>query len=219
MKISAPSDLHNNHKTAPICGVVATAVCTGLPIAQVYRDYARNYRGNWKGILPLGEILHGIRNYGVELKHAKDLDAYGQNRATLKSFIQRTMITEPESVFLIFTTGHVQVVQGRNVIDQAGMVDFMNYRWNRKKIDYHIYRVNSNNAVIRSVNKQEIELMTTNRETKFTRATRIVADLLAKGVKRKDILAQLTTDLDTSWGSASTFYHRVIRDIKQKENA
>lgn len=218
MKIAAPSDLKNSHSHDPICGVVATAVVTGLPIEKVWRDYAVKHRSNWRGRLEVREILDGIKAYGVKLKYAEDYKKFFYDRISLKSFVQRTMIKEPETVFLVFTTAHVQVVQGRNVVDQGGLKDFMDYRWNRKKLDYFIYRVNSNGS-IKEVNKQEIEQVTTNKETKFMRATKIVNELLAEGVKRKDILAKLSADLPTTWGSASTFYHRIVRETKQKEVA
>lgn len=218
MKVGAPVDLKTNHRNLPICGVVASAVSTNQPIGKVYSDLAASKRGNWRGRLQIDEILQYIRRQGVELFIAYDLSEYEKDKRTLKSLIQRTMITEPETAFLVFTTGHVQVVQGRNCIDQAGVQDFMDYRWNRKKIDFDIYRIDTKRT-INEVSRQEIVQMVTKKETKFSRATKIVIECKNDDVPRKDILARLTAELDTTWGTSSTFYHRVMREIKQKEVA
>jgi hypothetical protein len=53
--------------------------------------------------------------------------------------------------------------------------------------------------------------------SKISRAIELVNSYKQQGMSRKDILFSLTKDLDTTWRSASTFYHRVNQSNKEKE--
>ncbi len=55
---------------------------------------------------------------------------------TLQRFIKD--VANPNHVYMVTTTGHVQLIHGNNVLDQGGVVDIQDYWGKRKKISHTV---------------------------------------------------------------------------------
>lgn len=214
MKISAPSDWDENLGKMPVCGVFATAVGGNISIGTAWDYYAAIRRANWRGALSVQDICRGIEHFGGKIIRCPELSEKFRGRM-MKDFSHYLSLVDIESVYLVFSTNHVQVAQGRNIIDQGGLKDFTEYRWNRKFIKGHIAKLIIPNGV--SVIKNQENIIMTKKVSKFSRAHVIVSTMLSENSKRKDILANLVVELDTTWGCASTFYHRITKELREKE--
>lgn len=218
MLISTPNDWSDKLSKAPICGVFATAVGGNTSINNAWNYYAATRRPNWKGALPARDICEGITHFGGKIIRTPELSDKFRGRM-MKDFSHYISMVDPTSIYLVFSTRHVQIAQGRNIIDQGGLKDFTEFRWSRKFIREPIAKLIIPN-VVKVIENQEIDINMTKKTSKFSRAQVIVPSMLSSGSTRKEILAQLVTELETTWGSASTFYHRVTREtnIQEKEN-
>lgn len=214
MKISAPSDWDLSLEKRPFCGVFATAVGGNVSIGTAWDYYAMTRRSNWKGALSARDICRGIDHFGGQIIRCPELSEKFRGRM-MKDFSHYLSLVDPKSIYLVFSTGHVQIAQGRKIIDQGGLKDFTEYRWNRKFIKEPIAKLIIPNGV--SVIKNQENIIMTKKVSKFSRAQVIVPAKLSENAKRKDILAHLVAELDTTWGCASTFYHRITKELREKE--
>ena len=110
----------------------------------------------------------------------------------------------------------MQVVQGNIIIDQSGRNMSHNY-WARKKRVQSVWKIanpkiNSDTQVINEITKENMTMANTN--SKQNRAREIVPAKIAEGKTRKEILADLMDELQTTHGAASTFYHIVKKEIE-----
>lgn len=222
--ILIPSDLvPSYHGRLPICGVVATAVACNITFQQARNHIARWKGANWKGGMYDHEVVRAVNELGGNIVQDKSLTVNFIGHSIAK-FVLRNWITGDGNAYLVRTGRHFQVVQGRKVVDQQGIKDISDYHFKKARV-VTIYRVDSipvlkDIEIIKNTDtyKKEIEVVT-KKVSKFNRAKDIVRAARAEGMGRKDILAKLTTDLETTWNAASTFYHKILKEIKAEEAA
>lgn len=210
MKIGMPSDLTHekfpSHENLPICGVVATAVACDVPFTVAYKYYSNSKRGNWKGTLELGEILKGISHFGAKLTNAK-----WPGCKTLADFIALISIHNPDKVYLVTTTGHIQVVKGRHVVDQSGYKDIINYRWKRKLVDGVWIIESRSNAKLTPV---DISIQSSARK----KDTRVVAAFIVNAINNKfsrdAIISELMSKFNYKKNTAMVYYYTIKKEMK-----
>lgn len=119
----------------PNCGVVAVATITGKTVGEVFQYMADKYNmhGNWKGRTSQVEVMEVLREYGFTLiqKFIK-----GENRGPQ---LQKQCFAS-DTIYLVWTTGHVQVVYNELVYDQSGCFSMEDY-WGRRKYIIRIVEV------------------------------------------------------------------------------
>lgn len=211
------------HATKPICGVHAIAVATGHPYKLVH-DYFRSWKSDkWKGSLPNLQILNTLKLFGAELEECN----YGRfkrlHRKPLVEVAMDLVLNDTESgVYVVFTRGHVQVVQNYKVADQGHLIDADQYHMKNRRVKM-IFRVKNAEELLKlreqNLNKELSDIMTENvikKPTKSAKANEIVREKIAAGLKRKEILAILVSEVDTTWDSASMMYHKVKKEIAKE---
>lgn len=213
MFIQLPSDIVEYADIAerPVCGVIVTAIAAGITFKEAWNYYRKSESPNWRGALAMSKITRGIKAHGVKVTNCTKLMERYRNKP-FRKFLTENALVDPVSVFVVYTNRHVQVVQGHRVLDQQGVSTNAKY-WGLGRRVIGILRVD-NEIKVSSTPKENIMA---GKITKFERAKEIVQRLKSEGQSRKDILFTLTTELETTWRSASTFYHRVTREIAAKE--
>lgn len=218
MFIQLPADIikYEDISEQPVCGVIVTAIVAGTTFEQAWNYYKQSESPKWRGALAMSKITRGIRAHGVKFVNCTKLIERYRNKP-FRKFLTENALVDPLSVYVVYTNRHVQVVQGHRVLDQQGVSTNAMYWANGRRI-IGIYRVGSEVKVSSTPKEHKM----TNKVTKYTKAKEIVSRLKAEGKSRKDILFTLTIDLETTWRSASTFYHRVTREAakaNEKETA
>lgn len=129
----------------PNCGLTAMAIVANVSLAEATEAYqkshfditGKNKRSNWKGRTFDDVRQHALKNYlNVELEYRF---IRGMTLARCCRLLAQ------DGVYLVVTTGHVQVVEKRGelpvmVADQGGTVTLSTYWGNRKKVK-QIWRV------------------------------------------------------------------------------
>ena len=162
----------------------------------------------------MSKIKRGITDHGVKVTNCtKLMSKYGNK--PFRRFLTDNALVDPLGVYVVYTNRHVQVVQGHRVLDQQGVGTNAKY-WALGRKIIGIYKVGSEDKVSSTPKENNM----TGKVTKYTRAKELVQKLKAEGKSRKEILFDITLELETTWRSASTFYHRVTREVaKEKEAA
>lgn len=222
MRISMPVDLIGVPKASfssrPVCGVLATAVAAKRPFMDAWKYYAKTKRGNWKGALQMYDILKGMKDLGAVVKKSPELTKFYKGRP-IKYFVANNAIDD-NKVYVVTVRQHIQVVQGLNVLDQTGLNNIAKYIHARRRVE-EIYVVESygNGTEELQFEEKEMRIMseveTKVKNTKKIRALEIYKRESSAGKKRKDILAIMVTELETTWGSASTFYHLAKQEAEK----
>lgn len=121
------------------CGVVAIAAATGVSYSEVwhYIDNVFNKRSNWKGGLSLMQIHQTLMHFNKRVGYTppRKCDEI-LSRMTLLSFCKDIPENYQHKVMVVITTGHAQVVRGRQVLDQSCeiAVDVSEYHLRRKQV-------------------------------------------------------------------------------------
>lgn len=125
------------------CGVQAVAVAAGISLTKAFRVFQENcgYAGNWQGGTRYGDRVKVLDKLGV--KYDK-LDPAHTNGLTLQRFIKD--VANPNHVYMVTTTGHVQMVRGDQVLDQRGVNNIAEFWGRRKKISFPVLRIDVQEA-------------------------------------------------------------------------
>ena len=128
--------LPNDNLTGPNCGVTAIAVASGISFDRVFKMFqtSSENRNNkrWRGATYDYErrrIMDVLKIKYKTLTFKEILAQTGKGRPTLQKFID--LATRKDELYIITTTGHVQVVQNGWVIDQGGPKPISEYRARR----------------------------------------------------------------------------------------
>lgn len=213
MFIQLPSDIvdHVDISSLPVCGVITTAIVAGVTFTEAYQYYKAREHPRWKGSLSIGDINKGIKAFGVKTSLSRAL-TNRYSKKPFRKFLTENALVDPYSVYVVYTNRHVQVVQGHRVLDQQGVGTNASY-WGLRRHVISIYKVDE-----KTIGASKENTMNT-KVTKYSRAVEIVQRLKNEDKTRKEILFALTTELDTTWRSASTFYHRVTRELNKEKEA
>lgn len=215
----------------PVCGVVATALVTGKSFTETWNHYKATKKSpRWTGWLYEREIIKSLEQFNVPYEK---IELKKWHKKPLLNTVVNLELMDDTNLYMVFTRKHVQLVQVGRVVDQGGCVRVHNY-WARNRRVKSMYRIDNHltkqfDAVHAITNmakgywedtgliEKEIKecMVMSEKETKFSKAEKIV-DRMA-GSKRKEVISQIVSELETSWGSASMFYHRVLRGKKKSE--
>lgn len=213
MLVNIPEDIKLSKSTLvstlPVCGVVATAVVTKRNFVEVRNYYASTKRSNWKGALYSHEIIDGIVSLGGEVVRKIITNVAGR---TLKDLATRL---DSNKVFVVFATGHVVVLHGGKIIDQAGVQD-PDSAYHKRKYAYEAYEVIPGRNDVKCEYKPIYSSATISKPkpgTKLDRAYQIYSAYKKIGVKRRKIIYQMVDRLDISEGTAAVYYHKCTKIV------
>ena len=135
-----------DQRQGPNCGITAIAVATGISFDKSWNLHKQvNFRkrdGRWKGSTHDGErklVLHKLKIKFVNhicynkfnFKYKKSsVVPFSHYPITLRKYIE--LNCNKTSTYIITTTGHVQVVKGKSVVDQGGVKTIEGF-WGRNK--------------------------------------------------------------------------------------
>lgn len=219
-RVSLPADIKNDPfiRYKPVCSVVAAAVCMGISFKAAWDIFEKTQKPNWNGPLYDFEYVRVIREYGVTLKELSYAHRKNFVDHAISKFIAHTGLADPDSVYLVTTRSHVQVVHNGMVTDQGGTRPVNQYIHRRRRI-LRIWEVDNPNMKFEEIGNvvKECETMDTEKKlSKAKRAHQIYLRESVQGKKRKEILAIIAGELDTTWGAASTFYHLAKKSEEAK---
>ncbi len=124
------------------CGVQAVAVAAGKTLAETF-DLFRQHGGHrirrkrrWSG----GTIYHERQRVMDALNIQFDcLPQSHTEGVTLQRFMRD--VANPNHVYMVTTTGHVQLVRGSQVLDQRGVQEIGDFWGRRKRISQPVMRI------------------------------------------------------------------------------
>ena len=142
MEFALPKDAFNGGH----CGVQAVAVVAGISLTEAFGKFRKHCnrvkrKRRWSGGTTHDERLIVLNKLNVKYYellqkvgnrpewHNSCKIGYGM---TLQRFIKD--VANPNHVYMVTTTRHVQLVYGNKVLDQGGVVDINDYWGKRKKI-------------------------------------------------------------------------------------
>jgi hypothetical protein len=137
MEFSLPKDAFRGGH----CGVQAVAVVAGISLTEAFGKFRKHCKfiakkKRWSGGTHYEDRLSVLNKLGVKY------DLLLQNGweigigMTLQRFIKD--VANPNHVYMVTTTKHVQLIHGNNVLDQGGVVDIQDYWGKRKKISHTV---------------------------------------------------------------------------------
>lgn len=127
--LSLPAD----NRIGPSCGVTAVAVAAQRPFAEVWAYFAARKSSRWKGGTKVTERMDALRHFGVAFEESTP-----RVRFTLQRFVREA--ANPDAVYMVRTTGHVQIVHRRMILDQHG-AKHPGVFWGRRKLVSHVLRL------------------------------------------------------------------------------
>ena len=135
IKLANPSD----QRKGPNCGVTAVAIASGASFTRTWNLFKsiapRRYGKRWKGATYDGDYQRVLDKLGI--------DCTSYRPTVLRSPLHRWIAehTKPDTVYIVVTTGHAQVVCNGTVIDQSGPKPVAEHWGRRKKVKFalHIY--------------------------------------------------------------------------------
>ncbi len=127
----------------PICGLVAMSLVAGVSLQESIEAYQKAcvalgrkpMQGNWKGA-----TYHRIRKYALEKLLNVDIEKTKHSGISLKTFAK---YAEPNTMYMVRTTGHVQVYLNGCVVDQGGITPIEEF-WGKRKRIKDVYIVKKN---------------------------------------------------------------------------
>lgn len=124
----------------PNCGVTAVAIISGKSVAEVFAHMKAKYskRGNWKGRTFPNQVMNTIADFKICLT-----SVYARQGKQRGPQLQKWALEQAkhDEVYLVWTTGHVQVVRARCVYDQQVNGRRVEKYWGRRKFITRIERV------------------------------------------------------------------------------
>jgi len=123
------------------CGVQAVAVAAGISLTEAFRVFQENIprtrrRRTWGGGTFHSERVKVLNKLGVKFEELNPAYTKG---LTLQRFIKD--VANPNHVYMVTTTHHVQMVRGGQVLDQRGANDIAEFWGRRKKISFPVLRI------------------------------------------------------------------------------
>jgi len=128
------------------CGVQAVAVVAGISLNDAFVQFKKHCkfiakRKRWSGGTHYEDRLVVLDKLNVKYDKLIQKDKLGMlystcDGMTLQRFIKD--VANPNHVYMVTTTGHVQLVYGNNVLDQRGVADINDYWGKRKKISHTV---------------------------------------------------------------------------------
>lgn len=123
------------------CGVQAVAVVAGIGLPRcfrVFQETCRNIKDNprWSGGTRYHERIRVLDKLGVKYQ---ELDTKHTRNLTLQRFIKD--VANPNHVYMVTTTRHVQLVRGDQVLDQQGVQKITDFWGRRKKISFPVLKI------------------------------------------------------------------------------
>ena len=135
------------------CGVQAVAVVAGISLNDAFVQFKKHCkfiakRKRWSGGTHYEDRLVVLDKLNV--KYDKLLQKVGNKPEwhnsckigygmTLQRFIKD--VANPNHVYMVTTTGHVQLVRGGQVLDQGGVKEIAEFRGKRKRITFPVLRI------------------------------------------------------------------------------
>ena len=119
------------------CGVQAVAVVAGISLTEAFGKFRKHCnrvkrKRRWSGGTMYNERLVVLDKLNVKYEKLLQNGWMIGIGMTLQRFIKD--VANPNHVYMITTTRHVQLVHGNQVLDQRGVVDINDYWGKRKKI-------------------------------------------------------------------------------------
>lgn len=138
MDFALPRDaFHGGH-----CGVQAVAVAAGKTLAQTFNLF-RQHGGHrirrkrrWSGGTHYRERQRVMDALSIQYDVLPQSHTEG---VTLQRFMRD--VANPNHVYMVTTTGHVQLVRGSQVLDQRGVNNIQNFWGKRKRINQPVMRI------------------------------------------------------------------------------
>lgn len=123
------------------CGVQAVAVVAGISLTKAFRVFQENIprtrrRRTWDGGTFHSERVKVMDKLGVKYEQ---LDPAHTKGVTMQRFIKD--VANPNHVYMVTTTGHVQLIRGNQVLDQGGIKDIADHWGKRKRISKPVMRI------------------------------------------------------------------------------
>lgn len=208
-------NMYSEMGSLPVCGVYATAVAAKIDFVEAWNRFAVSKRSNWKGALYNDEILKEMRNSGVQFRRCCSV----LRHQMLKNVINEKLL-DRNKTYIVFTTRHVQIVQGLYVIDQGSKKNISDYRWARKRIEaiYEITnfgddQINDPKDVIANKGNIVVPTSTPKKYSKWEIAIGGAAYYIKMGNNREQILQYLKIQ-GYSHNSAMTIYYNARKVLK-----
>lgn len=113
----------------PNCGVTAVAIAAGVSMLEAWNTFKKvcNMHKNWKGATRQSERLKALDALGVKYEN---LSIFAGR--TLGYFCNVSKDKMPGTMFIVTTTGHVQIVMDGKIVDQGGVKN-MEDHWGKLK--------------------------------------------------------------------------------------
>ena len=123
------------------CGVQAVAVAAGISLTKAFRVFQETCprtrrKRTWGGGTFHSERVKVLDKLGVKYDQ---LDPAHTKGLTLQRFIKD--VANPNHVYMVTTTQHVQLVRGGQVLDQKGVQEIANFWGARKRITFPVLRI------------------------------------------------------------------------------
>lgn len=214
--------LPNDNCSGPNCGVTAIAVAAGISFDRVwamFQKYSKDNRDNkrWRGSTYDYERRQIMDVLKIKYKTLTFKEIYGQTgkgHPTLQKFIEYA--TRKDEIYVITTTGHVQVVQNGWVIDQGGPKPIAEYRARRAAV--RNVEVITPKRAVSSKNKyanmhfEAVHKINPRRENTFGHHSyQIVAD--NKGISYEDFISKGGRSNDLKWDIE---HGNIVETMKQR---
>ena len=131
----------------PCCTITAISVFTGIKFEHVWHEAKTSYAKNWRG------RTHNHVQQRLMKKFNKGRTAgFRPGRMTLQKFHENQ--SRKNVAYLIYTTGHCQVMVNGYVVDQKGVVHISEFH-GRRKIVTHAYAKSVDNVTFNGVDITE----------------------------------------------------------------
>ena len=136
IELANPSD----QRRGPNCGVTACAVVSGASFTLTWNLFKvvapQRYGKRWKGGTFEGDYKRVLAQLNIG---SAEYMPKGSRGLTLQRWMDQH--TQPDTVYIVVTTGHAQAVCNGTVIDQSGPKPVAEHWGRRKKVRFalHIY--------------------------------------------------------------------------------
>lgn len=113
--------LPDGARPGPNCGVTAVAIAAQLPFDVVYREFAKRHSGQWRGGTNYYERNAIMNHFGVKYiidNSWRKGSGYLAQKPNLRKWAKLYM--KRDTLYMVTTRGHVQMVYNGVVTDQAG---------------------------------------------------------------------------------------------------
>ena len=123
------------------CGVQAVAVVAGIGLPRCFRVFQETCRNikdkpRWKGSTYYQDRIRVLNKLGIKYQ---ELDTKHTRNLTLQRFVKD--VANPNHVYMVTTTRHVQLVRGNQVLDQGGVKKIADFWGKRKKISWPVLKI------------------------------------------------------------------------------